>query len=38
MTNFEVEITYNMICRPGQVVRIHIDIVEMIRRGEIRWK
>lgn len=73
MTNFEIEITYNMICRPGQVVRIHtkettsgrnkwtivevydhhivmkseygyresftrIDIVEMIRRGEIRWK
>ena len=79
MTNFEIEITYNMICRPGQVVRIQtkeptngrdfimvwkkwtimevydhhivvrseygyresftrIDIVEMIRRGEIRWK
>lgn len=79
MTNFEIEIIYNMICRPGQVVKIltkaekeenipvkswkkwtivevydhHIvmkseygyresftiiDIVEMIRRGEIRWK
>lgn len=79
MTNFEIEITYNMICRPGQVVKIltkagkeenipvkswkqwtiveiykhHVlmkskqgyhesftrtDIVEMIRRGEIRWK
>lgn len=21
MTNFEIEITYNMICRPGQVVQ-----------------
>lgn len=79
MTNIEIEITYNMICRPGQVVKIltkagkeenipvkswkkwtivevydhhivmkseygyresftRIDIVEMIRRGEIRWK
>lgn len=79
MTEFEIDVTYNMICRPGQVVRIHtkettsgrnfimtwkkwtivevydhhivmkseygyresftrIDIVEMIRRGEIRWK
>ena len=72
MTNFDIEITYNMICRPGQVVKIltkagkeenipvkswkkwtivemkseygyresftRTDIVEMIRRGEIRWK
>ena len=22
MTNFKIEITYNMICRPGQVVKI----------------
>lgn len=79
MTNFEIEITYNMICRPGQVVKIltksgkeenvpirvwkrwtiikvyehhvlmqseqgyhesfsNIDIREMIRKGEIRWR
>lgn len=38
MTNFEIEITYNMICRPGQVVRIHTKETTSGRNFIIRWK
>lgn len=38
MTNIEIEITYNMICRPGQVVRIHTKETTSGRNFIIRWK
>jgi hypothetical protein len=38
MTNFEIEITYNMICRPGQVVRIHTKETTSGRNFIMTWK
>lgn len=38
MTEFEIDVTYNMICRPGQVVRIHTKETTSGRNFIIRWK